>query len=115
MVARGLMIAVVTGSIAFVLAPDRSLAQANNLQQAISHTRKAIQAGKQNNKAAFVQHADEAIDSATMAEQNNQNSTIKHGVTQLQKAVQAAQGSNRNVSAAVKRAETALGNFEAAK
>ena len=115
MIARGLMIAVVTGGLALVLTPVDSWAKAHNLDQAITHTKKAIQAGKQNNTTAFVRHAEEAIDSASMSEQKKQNPLIMHGVTQLQKAVDAAQGNNRNVSAAVKRAETALGNFETAK
>ena len=85
MIARGLMIAVVTGSVTLALTPVNSWAKANNLDQAISHTKKAIQAGKQNNPTAFVQHADEAIDSAKIAEQNKQNPIIMHGVTQTAK------------------------------
>lgn len=120
--AQRLMIAIVGGSLALsspaaMAATGGATAGGDNLQQAIQHTQQAIQAGQQKNASSLVQHADNAIDSAMMAEKGNKNKKIKAGVQQLREAVRTAKGthSERRVQAAVRRAETALSDFQSAQ
>jgi hypothetical protein len=119
--AQRLMVAIVSGSLALsssaLLAATGTPTGGSSLQQAIQHTQQAIQAGQQKNPSSLVQHADNAIDSAMMADKSNKNKKIQAGVQQLRDAVRTASGthSERRVQAAVRRAQTALSDFQSAQ
>jgi hypothetical protein len=122
MTTQRLMIALVSGALALAspaafAAAGMSSTGTDNLAQAIDHTQQAIQSGQQDDASSLVQHADNAIDAAKMAEKGNNNRKIKMGVRELYKAIHIAKGthSEKRVQAAVKRAQTALADFEAAQ
>jgi hypothetical protein len=121
--AQRVVIAIVGAGLALsapaVLAATGAPSQSGgNLQQAIQHTQQAIQAGQQKNPSSFVEHADNAIDSAMQAEKGGaKRPRVEAGVQQLREAIRTAQGthSERRVQAAVRRAQTALSDFQSAQ
>lgn len=94
-----------------------ALADPNYLEQAISETKEAIAAGKQNEAASFVEHVDDAYDHARSAVWQTPVDPIRKGIKFLRKAVKLAKGTNsdKRIAKAVEQAELALEQFEAVK
>jgi hypothetical protein len=63
----------------------------------------------------LVEHADNAIDHAKLAQKEQANPHIKNGILHLRRAIKTAKGthSSRRLTLAVKHAEKALVDFQA--
>lgn len=116
MIARRLTLAAASLGLALLLAPAPSFAL-TSLQQAIMQTKQAIAAGENKHGASLVQHADNAIDKAMMAQRQKADPDVKISIRHLRKAIKTAKGtwSLRRIAVAVKHAETALSHLETAQ
>lgn len=92
-------------------------AEQQYLEQAISETTEAIEAGKASEAASMIEHADRAFDRARSAVWQNPVDHIRQGMKFLRKAVKVAKGTNseKRISRAVEYIETAKSHFEAAR
>ena len=92
-------------------------AEQQYLEQAISETTEAIEAGKASEAASLIEHADRAFDRARSAVWQNPVDHIRQGMKFLRKAVKVAKGTNseKRISRAVEYIETAKSHFEAAR
>ena len=87
------------------------------LEQAISETAEAIEAGKASEAASMIEHADSAFDRARSAVWQNPVDHIRQGMKFLRKAVKVAKGTNseKRIAKAIDYIETAKSHFEAAR
>ncbi len=92
-------------------------ADPNYLEEAITETRAAIDAGKQLQAGSFVEHAEDAIDHARSAVWQTPVDPIRKGMKYLRKAVKLAKGTSydKRISKATDQAELALQQFESVK
>jgi|GEM_PF-3393969 len=116
MISRRLMI-ILTLTAGLGAAPHAAFAQQQYLESAISETKEAIEAGKQNLAGSFVEHAVQAVDNARSAVWQNPVDPIRKGIKALRKAVKLAKGtsSDKRIAKATEQAEIALGQFESAR
>lgn len=94
-----------------------AFADPNYLEEAITETRAAIDAGKQLQAGSFVEHAEDAIDRARSAVWQTPVDPIRKGIKYLRKAVKLAKGTSydKRVAKATEQAELALQQFESVK
>jgi len=87
------------------------------LEQAISESTEAIEAGKASEAASLIEHADRAFDRARSAVWQNPVDHIRQGIKFLRKAVKVAKGTNseKRISKAIEYIEIAKSHFEAAR
>ena len=87
------------------------------LEQAISETNEAIVAGKAQESASMIEHADRAFDRARSAVWQNPTDHIRQGIKLLRKASKVAKGTNSptRITKAVGFVESAKSHFEAAR
>lgn len=87
------------------------------LEQAISESAEAIEAGKASEAASMIEHADSAFDRARSAVWQNPVDHIRQGMKFLRKAVKVAKGTNseKRIAKAIDYIETAKSHFEAAR
>ncbi|MGJ0510162.1 MAG: small metal-binding protein SmbP [Methylocystis sp.] len=117
MTSRRLMTLSVSLALGLGVLAQPSRAQENYLEQAITETRAAIDAGKQSEASSFVEHADEAIDHARSAVWQTPVDPIRKGIKYLRKAVKLAKGTSfdKRIAKATEQAELALQQFETVK
>jgi hypothetical protein len=101
----------------FGAAVVESRAEQPYLEQAISETGEAITAGKAQESASMIEHADRAFDRARSAVWRNPVDHIRQGIKSLRKAVKVAKGTNSpaRITKALGFLETAKTHFEAAR
>jgi hypothetical protein len=101
----------------FGAAVGESRAEQPYLEQAISETGEAITAGKAQESASMIEHADRAFDRARSAVWRNPVDHIRQGIKSLRKAVKVAKGTNSpaRITKALGFLETAKTHFEAAR
>jgi hypothetical protein len=105
------MIAMLCAALALSLAPRFSYAQDDHLAQAISHTREAVSAGRENKANALVIHATEALAHATEAQKAEPNANVKKAIVRLKEAIKFGKAKRK---AATTIAERALQELERA-
>ena len=118
MMTRRLTIALLGFGLALFAAPQVVLAANEQLQQAISETKLAIQDGKEAHHASsFVEHVENAIGAAQAAQKQEPSLHIERGIKHLRKAKKIAYDthSDRRLRAAAKHAQKALSEFAAVK
>jgi hypothetical protein len=96
---------------------DSRAADQPYLEQAISETGEAITAGKAQESASMIEHADRAFDRARSAVWRNPIDHIRQGIKFLRKAVKVAKGTSSpaRITKALGFLETAKTHFEAAR
>lgn len=88
MTSRRSMIAALCAALAVSLAPQLSYAQEeDHMAQAISHTREAVAAGRENKPNSLVIHATEALTHATEAQKAAPNAHVKRAIVRLKEAI----------------------------
>ncbi len=88
-------------ALALALATGPALAQTDHLAMAISETQKAIHYGAEvAHSSSFVQHTDNAIDHAMMAQKAKPNKHIKAAIADLRKGAKQAQKALTQLQAA---------------
>lgn len=114
MISRRFMILSVCMALGFGSFARPAWAQENYLEQAITETRAAIDAGKQLESSSFVEHASDAIDRARSAVWQTPVDPIRKGIKYLRKAVKLAKGTSldKRINKATEQAELALQQFE---
>lgn len=111
MMGRRSMIAMLCAALALSLAPRLSYAQDDHLAQAISHTREAVSAGRENKSNSLVIHATEALAHATEAQKAEPNANVKKAIVRLKEAIKFGKAKRK---AATTIAERALQELERA-
>ena len=82
-------------ALALALMAGPALAQTDDLAMAISETQKAIHYGAEvAHSSSFVQHTDNAIDHAMMAQKAKPNKHIKAAIADLRRGKRIADGTN---------------------
>ena len=82
-------------ALALALVASPALAQTDHLAAAISETQKAIHFGAEvAHSSSFVQHTDNAIDHAMMAQKANPNKHIKAAIADLRRGKRIADGTH---------------------
>jgi len=117
MVLRKFILLAIGVGLFFGAASGESRAEQPYLEQAISETGEAITAGKAQESASMIEHADRAFDRARSAVWRNPVDHIRQGIKSLRKAVKVAKGSNSpaRITKALGFLETAKTHFEAAR
>jgi hypothetical protein len=117
MMSRRLLILALGMTLGLGVLARPAAADPNYLQEAISHTREAIAAGKALEASSFVEHADDAIDKARSAVWQTPVDPIRKGIKLLRKAVKLAKGtsSDKRIAKAADQAQLALEQFESVK
>jgi hypothetical protein len=88
MTSRRSMIALLcAATLAFSAAPRLSYAQDDHLSQAISHTREAVAAGRENKPNSLVIHATEALAHATEAQKEQPSPNLQKAITRLKETI----------------------------
>jgi hypothetical protein len=95
------------------VAPQISRAAEDHLAEAISHTKEAIDQGKEGNAQALVTHDEQALKHANMAEAENKNPHTEQGISHLKESID--HGKQGHPDVATKHAEEALKHLEQAK
>jgi Small metal-binding protein len=82
-------------AIAAMFVPGIALAQEDHVAQAIDEINKAIPYGEEpQHSSSFVQHIDNAIDHAVMAQKANANAHVKKAIRYLRRARKIAYGTH---------------------
>ncbi|WP_363349804.1 small metal-binding protein SmbP [Methylocystis echinoides] len=117
MIARRLLIVALSMGLGLGVLARPAHADPNYLQEAISETQAAIDAGKQLQAGSFVEHADDAIDYARSAVWQTPVDPIRKGIKYLRKAVKLAKGTSydKRIAKATEQAELALQQFQSVK
>jgi hypothetical protein len=117
MMSRRFMILAVSLTLGLGALARPALAEDNYLEQAITETKAAIEAGKQLEASSFVEHADDAIDRARSAVWQTPVDPIRKGIKYLRKAVKLAKGTSQDkrIAKATEQAELALQQFQSVK
>jgi len=117
MVLRKFILLAIGVGLFFGAASGESRAEQPYLEQAISETGEAITAGKAQESASMIEHADRAFDRARRAVWRNPVDHIRQGIKSLRKAVKVAKGTNSpaRITKALGFLETAKTHFEAAR
>ena len=112
-----LILAIFGAIYSLALTPELAFAEQQYLEQAISETSEAIEAGKASEGASLIEHADRAFDRARSAVWQNPVDHIRQGMKFLRKAVKVAKGTNsdKRINRAIEYMETAKTHFEAAR
>jgi Small metal-binding protein len=84
----------------------------DHLAEAISHTKEAVELGKQGQSDVLVKDAEAGLKHAEAAEKAKANPHIAEGVTHLKASI--AEGKKKDAAAATSHAEEALTHLEAA-
>jgi len=104
--------------LALVLAAGPALAQTDHLAMAISETQKAIHYGSEAaHGSSFVQHTDNAIDHAMMAQKAKPNKHIKAAIADLRRGKKIVDGTHwpSILRKGAKQARKALTELQAAQ
>lgn len=82
-------------TLAGFLAPDIAFAAKGHVAQAIAQVRKAIPYGEEpQHSSSFVQHIDNAIDHAVMAQRAHPSHALKRAISYLRRARRTAYGTH---------------------
>ncbi|KAF2990475.1 hypothetical protein MJC1_02575 [Methylocystis sp. MJC1] len=114
MLRRGFLRASVGLALTTLVAPGIGLAAENHIAQAIAQINKAIPYGEEpQHSSSFVQHIDNAIDHAVMAQRAHANSHVKKAIRYLRRARRIAYGTHllsysRRGAALAKKAQAQL-------
>jgi hypothetical protein len=109
---RRLMLAMLGLGLALFVAPRISLAAESHLEQAIEHTKQAIDEGNKGDASALVEHATAALGHAQDAQKEKASPHTKAGIKHLKEAIK--HGKKGHAKVATKHAETALTHLEEA-
>jgi cell division protein FtsB len=108
------ILAVLLGlALAVVLVPRISIAEENHIAEAISHTKMAIDEGKQGKADQVVVHAKVALTHAEAAEKAKPNTHTTQGIEHLKQAI--ATGKKGQAAEATQHAEVALEHLDKAE
>jgi hypothetical protein len=115
MMTRKLILSAAVLAWASVMSPAYAAVGGDHVQRAIKSTEKAIHAGKHHHSSSLVQHADNAIDHAMMAQRQEPNSHLKSAIAHLRSAIRTAKWTHswRRDALAARHAQKALNNLEA--
>ena len=105
-------------ALGLVLIAGPALAQTDHLAMAISETQKAIHYGAEvAHGSSFVQHSDNAIDHAMMAQKAKPNKHIKAAIADLRKGKRIVDGTHwlSRLRKGAKQAQKALTELQAAQ
>ena len=105
-------------ALALALVAGPALAQTDDLAMAISETQKAIHYGSEAaHGSSFVQHTDNAIDHAMMAQKAKPNKHIKAAIADLRRGKRIVDGTHwpRILRKGAKQAQKALTELQAAQ
>ena len=105
-------------ALVLALVAGPAFAQSSDLQQAISETQKAINYGSEiAHASSFVQHSDNAIDHAMMAQKAQPNKHIKAAIADLRRGIKIAKDTHwlSRLRKGAKQAQKALTELQAAQ
>ncbi len=100
-----------------VFTANIGFAQENHLQMAIQSAAKAAQSGYRHHPSSLVNHADNAIDHAMMAQKQHKNGHVKAAIGKLRHAIRTAKGTHsfRRDILAAHMAQHAMKDLQAAQ
>ncbi len=106
------MIAMLSLGLALFVAPQISFAAKSHLEQAIEHTKEAIDEGNKGNASALVERATTALEHARDAQKEKSNRYTKAGIKHLEEAIK--HGRTDQAKVATEHAEIALTHLQEA-